>query len=266
MTAADRVWVGCALFVSKGKLAAPLQCWWNPPAVQHPTSQPTPSSYHLVELIECLLLSLFFATDTLGVPLVKEMRTIWAEQKKHVACIQDPPDIQRYTVTGHITKGGVQLRVLRCARGSNSQESFHLHIARFIPGTSASAVNFQAYLLEGLTRWNTDCASSAVQSPAEPPFRTSDSRLQSSIQELSRSIHGKDFLPLYQVQPPTKYIGELFGEEYLYNQSGKTFSPTAEELDQQIDEGVENIGDDFDPIASLEVDYDDPTVTPPVRG
>lgn len=138
-----------------------------------------------VELIECLILSLFSATDTLGAPLLKERRTIWAEQKTHVACIQDPPDIQLYTVTGHITKSGVQLCVLRCARGSNSLESFHLHIARFIPGTSAIAVNFQAYLLEGLTRWNADRASSAVQSPAEPPYRTSESRLQSGVQELS---------------------------------------------------------------------------------
>lgn len=106
-----------------------------------------------IELIEGLLLSLASATDTLGVPLITpEMQTIWEEQKRHIPCIQDPPSIQLYTVSSHITKGGVKLPVLRCARGSTSLESFHLHLARFIPGTSASAVNFQAYLLEGLTR------------------------------------------------------------------------------------------------------------------
>ena len=40
--------------------------------------------------------------------------------------------MQLYTQTGRLTKGGVILLVYRCARGSTSLESFHLH--RFIPG------------------------------------------------------------------------------------------------------------------------------------
>lgn len=96
---------------------------------------------------EELLISLSTATDSLGVPLLRsEMRDIWAEQKHHVKCLQDPPGIQLYTVTRTMEKGGVKLPVLRCARGSTSLESFHLHLARFIPGTSAGDVNFQAYL------------------------------------------------------------------------------------------------------------------------
>jgi len=71
-------------------------------------------------------------------------------------------------VTGHIMKGGVRLPVFRCSRGKTSLESFHLHwlgkhgevfyskvssvFARFIPGSSASARHFQAFLLEGLSR------------------------------------------------------------------------------------------------------------------
>jgi hypothetical protein len=91
-----------------------------------------------IKIIEQLLLSLSSATDTLGVPLLKEeVRSIWAEQKKHVPCIQDPPGISLYTVVGYLVKGGVRLQVLRCARGSTSLESFHLHLARFIPGSSA---------------------------------------------------------------------------------------------------------------------------------
>lgn len=216
-----------------------------------------------VELLESLLLALSSATDTLGVPLLREeMKDIWSEQKRHVACIQDPPDVQLYTIIGHSNKGGVQLPVLRCARGSTSLESFHLHLARFIPGTSANAVHFQAYLLEGLTRWNAARASSAVQSPAEPTLRTFDTRLQSKVKALSQSINGRDILPLYQ--PPAKYTGELFGVEYLYNQCGTTFSPTDEEIDTQIDEGFEDIGDEYDHIASLEVDDGDPTLAPPL--
>lgn len=102
--------------------------------------------------IEELILAFSTATDTLGVPILSdEIREIWAEQKRHVECIQDPPGVQLYTITHTITKGGVSLPVLRCARGSTSLESFHLHLARFVPGSSTAAVNFQAYLLDGLT-------------------------------------------------------------------------------------------------------------------
>ncbi len=72
-------------------------------------------------------------------------------------------------MTGHLTKGKVSLPIVRCARGSTSLESFHLHLARFIPGTSASAVHFQAYLLEGLTRWNAARASAAHPAPSSIP-------------------------------------------------------------------------------------------------
>jgi hypothetical protein len=74
--------------------------------------------------------------DTLGVPLFNHKR-IWEEWEKasvHVRCIVDPPGVQLYTETGSRTKGGVELKVYRCARGSTSLESFHLHINRFIPG------------------------------------------------------------------------------------------------------------------------------------
>lgn len=92
------------------------------------------------ELITSLLRSLSEATDTLGVPLFREeMESVWEEQRKHVKCLQDPLDVALYTITGHLKKGGVTLPILKCARGSTSLESFHLHIARFIPGSSASA-------------------------------------------------------------------------------------------------------------------------------
>ena len=130
-------------------------------------------------LIESLLLSLASSTDTLGVPLFREeMNDIWEEQRQHLACIQDPPNIPLYTITGHILKGGIRLPLLRCARGSTSLESFHLHINRFIPGTSASAVNYQAYLLEGITRSR---AAAAVDTSPNHPLRTFDSRLQHKV-------------------------------------------------------------------------------------
>ena len=74
--------------------------------------------------------------DTMGIPLLDSsaVQRIWQEQQRHIPCIQDIPDIQLYTKTGTIKKGGVELPVYRCARGSTSLESFHLHIDRFIPG------------------------------------------------------------------------------------------------------------------------------------
>lgn len=119
-----------------------------------------------IDLLEALLLSLSSATDTLGNPLLREnIADIWMEQKKHVECIQDPPDVCLYTITGHLVKGGVKLPVFRCARGTTSLESFHSHLVKFIPGTSASAVNFQAYLLDGITRWNAARAKAASMVP-----------------------------------------------------------------------------------------------------
>ena len=145
-----------------------------------------------IELIESLLLSLSSSTDSLGVPLLKEqMQTIWSEQQ-HVACLQDPPGIQLYTITGYICKCGVRLPVLRHARRSNSLECFHLYLARFKPGTCANAVNFQAYLLDGITRWNTARASAAIQcQDQDEQFRTFDFHLQERLNHLSETIHGK---------------------------------------------------------------------------
>ena len=63
-----------------------------------------------LELIEGLLLQLsgFFATDSTGEPVLNDkMITIWEEEKKHVKCIQGPDGIMLFTITGHITNGGV---------------------------------------------------------------------------------------------------------------------------------------------------------------
>ncbi len=74
--------------------------------------------------------------DTLGVPLLdhERIQQIWKEQRKHIQCIQDPENFPLYMKTGTLKKGGVELCCYRCARGSTSLESFHLHLNRFIPG------------------------------------------------------------------------------------------------------------------------------------
>ena len=93
----------------------------------------TRGTQQTIKLIEELLLSLSHATDSLGVPLLKEeMKVIWVEQQRHIKCLQDPPGILLYTVIGRLQKGGVTLPVFRCARGTTSLESFHLHLARSV--------------------------------------------------------------------------------------------------------------------------------------
>ncbi|KAG1647747.1 hypothetical protein GQR58_030363 [Nymphon striatum] len=74
--------------------------------------------------------------DTLGVPLLdtEKVRQTWSSQERHIRCLQDPDGYSLYTRTGYLTKGGIKLPMFRCARGSTSLESFHLHINRFIPG------------------------------------------------------------------------------------------------------------------------------------
>ena len=74
--------------------------------------------------------------DSLGVPVLDQERIwlIWETQKRHVVCIQDPPEFQLYTQTGTLKKGGIELPTYRCARGSTSLESFHQHLKTFIPG------------------------------------------------------------------------------------------------------------------------------------
>ena len=80
--------------------------------------------------------------DSMGVPLFdcERIQQAWAEQKKHISCLQEPPEMQLYTCTGVLRKGDVDLPTYRCSRGSTSLESFHLHLNRFIPGDLISVI------------------------------------------------------------------------------------------------------------------------------
>ena len=164
-------------------------------------------------------------------------------------CIQDRPDLPLYAVTHEITKGGKCLPVHRCARGTTSLESFHRHYNTFIPGTSANAVNFQAYLLDGITRWNASRKQAAVSSslslslPSQsnlsstiPSIRSFDIELISKVNDLNQKVHGKVLISL---EVPNKYTGEAIGLEFLYREAGMTFH--SEDLDEQIDEGFHEV-------------------------
>jgi hypothetical protein len=88
-------------------------------------------------MISGLLESVWELTDTTGLRLVSHdsMRHVWEVQQKHLECLQDPAGVALYTKVGTLQKGGKELDVLRCGRGSSSLESFHKHQCAFIPGT-----------------------------------------------------------------------------------------------------------------------------------
>ncbi|XP_049341399.1 uncharacterized protein LOC125805116 isoform X2 [Astyanax mexicanus] len=162
--------------------------------------------------------------------------SIFGVQKKHIKCIQDPPDVALYTETGGITKGGVLLKTYRCARGSTSLESFHLHLNRFIPGSSANSLNFQIYLLEGLHRWNQDRATAFLSSgPSDLRSYTGD--LVHFVNRNYERLFGRKVVPSFS--PPACYTGELIGVQYLFRQTGQALqdmNPDSEETAQLIEE------------------------------
>ena len=192
-------------------------------------------------------------TDTLGVPVLGEdMKLIWEEEKKHVPCFQDPPNIQLYTKTGSIKKGGEELPVFRCAQGSTSLESFHLHLNRFIPGTAANALHLQAYLLDGVTRWNEDRGTASITSAGDG-VRSFDIRLKAKVEDLAMTIHGRS--PFSSFSLPSDYTGELFGVAYLYAQSGRQLVSDKTDLDKDTDEGFSDDSDlDIIPSAALDME------------
>ncbi|XP_014667376.1 PREDICTED: uncharacterized protein LOC106808959 [Priapulus caudatus] len=173
--------------------------------------------------------------DTSGTPLLdaKRMTVLWESQEQHVACIQDPAECQLYTQTGTRVKGTVSLPVYTCARGLSSLESFHLHLARFIPGTSASDVHYQMYLLEGLARWNKDRAKATKSEPDCRSYnsRSYNSRLMHACNELSSAVLGKTLISGFDV--PAAYTGELIGVEYLYSQTGAVLQDLALDPDSR---------------------------------
>lgn len=138
--------------------------------------------------------------NTLGVPLINKehMAEIWRGQKKHLSCLQDPPGVQLYMQTGTVKKGGHTLPTFRCARGSTSLESFHLHMNRF---TLASDTFFQAYLVDGLSRWNEDRCVAATGKAAPHSY----SGLQRhAVNHLAEMVVGHK---LVDYTPPRKYTG-----------------------------------------------------------
>ncbi|KAG7524491.1 hypothetical protein JOB18_012650 [Solea senegalensis] len=190
-------------------------------------------------LLREVLDAFWHMTDAMGVPLIDRarMEEIWSTQRRHLDCIQDPEGVELYTQTGELTKGGVRLPVYRCARGSTSIEYFHQRQYHFIPGTSASDVHFQVYLLEGLVRWNEDHGREAVEGGQRAALRCYSAQLRHTFNQLAQEVKGVELVDDYT--QPREYTGELLGVEYLYSQSGavlEQYPNTPDGTDEAEDE------------------------------
>ena len=114
----------------------------------------------------------------------------------------------------------------------------------FILGTSASDVHFQAYLLDGLMRWNSDRASAAVSSTELGP-ESYNGLLIHAVNELSEDVLGKKVKP--NVQNIGIYTGEMIGVEYLFNQTGEILKDNTlvnEDMTQQEEEPLSDVNPD----------------------
>ena len=161
------------------------------------------------------------------------MKAIWAEEKKNLKCIQDVPDLPLYTTMKETMKGAIRLPAYHCAHGSTSLESFHHQIVTFVPGTSANGVHFQAYLLDGIARWNSSRKQDALD-VCKASVTSFDIKMVTKVNYLSEQVHRKKLVT--ESSPPNKYTGEKIGIEYLYQQSGRGLLD--KDISNQIDEGA----------------------------
>ncbi|XP_065909953.1 uncharacterized protein [Dysidea avara] len=205
-------------------------------------------------LISNLLQELGTATNTSDVPVFSsEMATIWDHERRHVPCIQDPPGVSLYTVTGYTTKGGVQLPMFHCSRGVSSLQSFNIHLEQFIPGSLGCDVHFQAYLLEGLSRFNqARRPAPATQLHSRMEIRTHNLHLVSKVNQLSQTLFGSRLLP--HLNQPSHTHEEYFGLEYLYKQTeglslsleeGEEDDDDANSVDGFVDKSTDTLPSDY---------------------
>ena len=76
-----------------------------------------------------------------------------------------------------------------------------------VTGTSASALHFQVYLLEGLARWNEDRARAAVEDGDRTTLRCYSARLQHGFDRLTQEFLGQTLVENYT--RPGEYTGNL---------------------------------------------------------
>ncbi|CAM4510591.1 unnamed protein product [Leuciscus chuanchicus] len=189
-----------------------------------------------IRLIDHLLQELMGekGKDLLGVPLLDRVRMehIWYLQKRHVKCIQDVPGVAPYTETGTMTTNeGLVLKNYRCARGSTSLESFHLHLNRYkgqqpeLPAVSARRPE------------QVEPGPGCTVSGHKANLLSYSGDLVQSVNANSLKVLHRKYVPSFY--PPPKYTGELIGIDYLYRQTGQALqdmNPDSEETDELLED------------------------------
>lgn len=102
-------------------------------------------------------------------------------------------------------------------------------------GTAANDIHFQAYVIEGIVRWNSQRAIAALDSP-DSTIRSFDPKLRLKLKSLHSAVLDKSTDTDYH--PPAAYTGELFGIEYLYSEIGLNVTLGAN-IDLEIEEGLD---------------------------
>ncbi|XP_043228355.1 uncharacterized protein LOC122384727 [Amphibalanus amphitrite] len=180
--------------------------------------------------------------DGTGMPLLDPTRiwAIWEEQKRHLACLQDVPGVALYRETSPLTRRGAQLQCYSSARGTTFAESFHKHLAKFIPGNAALRdLHFQALLVEGVARWNTEHhrAKTEPDTADNVQLQFLDDWTRATLNDLSLAALNKKFLKTNH-GGRVWYNGELVGVAYLYSQTGRQLDNYVEgELDPGTQHG-----------------------------
>ena len=84
------------------------------------------------------------------------------------------------------------------------------------------------------------------------------------VNQFSEAVFGERVFSSYQ--PPSQYTGELFGVQYLYEQTGWSFNATEDQLDSQIDEIFADVDNLDEPVVAPIIDHDEhpTTMAPPV--
>ncbi|KAG1697718.1 hypothetical protein GQR58_005949 [Nymphon striatum] len=128
-------------------------------------------------------------------------------------------------------------------------------------GTTASDSYFQAYLLEGLARWNQDTAMTELGAPGPQSYNL---RMHHALRKLSNEVRGVDSIPGFN--EPRKYTGECIGVEYLYCQIGQSLVALTENREEEEEGDGQDVILVEEENASLEdegFEEIDPTLLPP---
>jgi hypothetical protein len=101
------------------------------------------------------------------------------------------------------------------------------HCIILVTGTSANDKHFQAYLVEGLMRWNEDRASAATTGSEGDTSCSYSALLRHAANQLGQRVLGRPLVPGYQVT--RAYTGKNmidFDCKFCFISDKKSYHPT----------------------------------------